>query len=159
MKVSIIFCAAALAMAKAGKVVIEGNNTAGRNLIGASGAGGDHDVKINGSNSVGRDLIGISCSILPNQLISHVCRPGSKHADTTTASPKEEAKLDLKTYDKIWGIVIAVVCALFAIVAIIGITIECRRRRGNNRNGGLAAGQVNAQANVNASHTTTETSL
>ena len=30
-------------MALVGKVVIEGNNTAGRNLIGASEAGGDHD--------------------------------------------------------------------------------------------------------------------
>ena len=30
-------------VALGGKVVIEGNNTAGRNLIGASGAGGDHD--------------------------------------------------------------------------------------------------------------------
>ena len=146
-------------MAKAGKVVIEGNNTAGRNLIGASGAGGDHDVKINGSNSVGRDLIGISCSILPNQLIPQYCSPGSKHADTTTASPKEEAKLDLKTYDKIWGIVIAVVCALFAIGIIIGVTLECRKRRAHNLNGGAGAGQVNAQANVSSSHTTTETSL
>ena len=146
-------------MAKAGKVVIEGNNTAGRNLIGASGAGGDHDVKINGSNSVGRDLIGISCSILPNQLISHVCRPGSKHADTTTASPNEEAKSDLKTYDEMMGVVIAVAVALFAIVAIIGLSIEYRRRRGHNLNGGHAAGQVNPQANVSSSHTTTETSL
>ena len=33
-------------VAVAGKVVIEGNNTAGRNLIGASGAGGDYDVEI-----------------------------------------------------------------------------------------------------------------
>ena len=62
-------------MAKAGKVVIEGNNKAGRNLIGASGAGGDHDVNINGSNSVGRDLIGISGSILPSQLIPQYPRP------------------------------------------------------------------------------------
>ena len=30
-------------VALGGKVIIEGNNTAGRNLIGASGAGGDHD--------------------------------------------------------------------------------------------------------------------
>ena len=148
MKVSIIFCAAALAMAKAEKVVTEGDNTAGRNLIGASGAGGDHDVRIKCS------------SILPNHLIPrYVCSPGSKHADTTTASPNEEAKSDLKTYDEMMGIVIAVAVALFAIVAIIGITIECRRRRGHNLNGGHAAGQVNPQANVNTSHTTTETSL
>ena len=166
MKVSIIFCAAALATAKAGKVVIEGNNTAGRNLIGASGAGGDHDVNINGSNSVGRDLIGISDSILPNDLIpqyTDVSSPGSKHSDTTTASPKEEAKSDLKTYE-IWGIVsIAIVTIIgltLAIVAIIGLTLECRRRRGHNRNGVPAAGQVvNPQANVNSSHTTTETPL
>ena len=137
-------------MAKAGKVVIEGNNTAAasRNLIGASGAGGDHDVRIKCS------------SILPNHLIPrYVCSPGSKHADTTTASPKEEAKLDLKTYDKIGGIVIAVVCALFAIGIIIGVTLECRKRRAHNLNGGAGAGQVNAQANVSSSHTTTETSL
>ena len=150
-------------MAKAGKVVIEGNNKAGRNLIGASGAGGDHDVNINGSNSVGRDLIGISGSILPSQLIpqyTDVTSPGSKHSDTNTASPKEEAKSDLKTYNEIWGIVGVVACALFAIVAIIGCTLECRRRRGHNHNGGPAAGLVvNLQANVNSSHTTTETPL
>ena len=134
-------------VALGGKVVIEGNNTAGRNLIGASEAGGDHDVKINCS------------SILPNQLIPHYCSPGSKRADTTTALPKEEAKSDLKTYDEMMGIVIAVAVALFAIVAIIGLTFECRRRRGQNPNGGTAAGQVNHQANVSSSHTTTETSL
>ena len=102
-------------MANAGTTVfIEGSNSAGQDLIGAtglrSGAGENNDVKIKGNNSAGRNLVGLS-------------GPTHESADT------KNGPMDLKTSLGSGGIAGVVFGTVTAMGMIIGLAVTCCKER------------------------------
>ena len=153
-------CVATLAMAKAGTVTFEGKNKAGRNLIGAAGAGGDHDVKFKGESEAGLDFAGILGSYSP-----HESGSGPKTADSTDETP------DLKAILGSGGIAGVAIAAVVAVVGACGLAITCCEKRvhikacfgcnekkrpepaQNNPNEAPAAGGERPETNVNSNET------
>ena len=136
MKASIILSLVTLAMAKAGKILISGNNTVGRGLNGVqfNYAGAiDHklalgdvdtpiDIEIRGNNNVGSGLNAVQHNEFGSEdnggsNRKHESGPGPKHAGATT-SPLGSG-----------GIVGVVFGTLTAIGMIIGLAIQCSRER------------------------------